>query len=212
MSGENAGIRLNEMLAAQGLPELRPETTDRFKAYLALLMRWNARLNLTAIRDEDGILSRHFLESIACARTIPAGAGTLLDFGSGAGFPGIPIALCRPEIAVTLAESQTKKAAFLQEALRILGLASAKVHAGRGEALRYTFDCVVMRAVDRMERAAGVAGRLVSPGGWLILMATNPELNGLETAAGDGGEFQWRAPVGLPLSQDRVIAVGTRTH
>src|SRR5580692_8691345 len=135
MSGENAGIRLNEMLTAQGLPELRPETTDCFKAYLALLMRWNARLNLTAIRDEDGILSRHFLESIACARIIPAGAGTLLDFGSGAGFPGIPIALCRPEIAVTLAESQTKKAAFLQEALRILRLASAKVHAGRGEAL-----------------------------------------------------------------------------
>ena len=83
-------------------------------------------MNSTAIRDEEGILSRHFVESIACACALPAGIFTLLDFGSGAGFPGIPIALCRPEIAVILAESQGKKAAFLQEAVRVLGI-SAKV-------------------------------------------------------------------------------------
>ena len=79
---------------------------------------------LTAIRDEEGILTRHFVESIVCARALPAGIATLLDVGSGAGFPGIPIALCRSEIAVTLAESQGKKAAFLQEAVRVLGVAA----------------------------------------------------------------------------------------
>ena len=94
----------------------------RFEEYLALILRWNSRMNLTAIRDEEEILARHFVESIACAQHFPEGIGTLLDFGSGAGFPGIPIALCRPEIAVTLAESQSKKAAFLQETVRILGL------------------------------------------------------------------------------------------
>ena len=122
--GGSAGIRLNALLAEAGLAPLDPAQTERFEAYLSLILRWNARVNLTAIRDEDGILRRHFVESIACARALPAGIATLLDFGSGAGFPGIPIALCRPEIAVTLAESQGKKAAFLREALRQLGLAT----------------------------------------------------------------------------------------
>ena len=94
----------------------------RFEDYLSLILRWNARVNLTAIRDEEGILQRHFVESIACARALPADITTLLDFGSGAGFPGIPIALCRPEISVTLAESQGKRAAFLHEAVRVLGI------------------------------------------------------------------------------------------
>ena len=108
------GARLNALLAAAGLAELDAGLSHQFETYLSLLLRWNARMNLTAIRDEEGILARHFVESIACARALPAGIGTLLDFGSGAGFPGIPIALCRPEIAVTLAESQGKKAAFLR--------------------------------------------------------------------------------------------------
>ena len=97
-----AGVRLNALLAEAGLAPLDAVLAGRFEDYLSLLLRWNARVNLTAIRDEEGILRRHFVESIACARALPAGIATLLDFGSGAGFPGIPIALCRPEIAVTL--------------------------------------------------------------------------------------------------------------
>jgi|SRR5947207_9938200 len=211
MDGEQRSLdaRLNELLAASGLPELDSETAHRFEAYLALLMRWNARLNLTGIRGEEGILTRHFVESIACAWAIPAGVRTLLDFGSGAGFPGVPIALCRPEISVTLAESQAKKAAFLQEALRTLDLRTARVYAGRAEALEGTFDCVAMRAVDRMEVAVGAALRLVSRGGWLVVMTTNVELQGLQAAAGE--HIQWVRTVGLPLSADRIVAVGTRT-
>ncbi len=122
MTARSAATRLNELLAEAGLERLELATADRFAVYLDLLLRWNRRINLTAIRDEEGILSRHFVECIAAAYALPEGVRTLLDFGSGAGFPGIPIALCRPEIEVTLAESQGKKAAFLREVVRELGL------------------------------------------------------------------------------------------
>src|ERR1019366_3159291 len=162
--GESARkLRLAALLAEAGIAPLDAEQADRFEAYLSLFVRWNERVNLTSIRDEEGILSRHLIESIACARALPAGISTLLDFGSGGGFPGIPIALCRPEIAVTLAESQGKKAAFLQEAIRVLGI-SAKVHSGRAETLGVQFDCVTLRAVDKMELAVQAASKLVRPG------------------------------------------------
>src|ERR1017187_8825649 len=142
------------------MASLQATESKAVDTYISLILRWNERVNLTAIREEDGILARHFVESIVCARALPRGIAALLDFGSGAGFPGIPIALCRPEIAVTLAESQGKKAAFLQEAVRVLGI-QAKVHAGRAEALRAVFDCVVLRAVDRMPKAVAAAVPLV---------------------------------------------------
>ena len=135
----------------------------------------------------------------------PRGICTLLDFGSGAGLPGIPIALCRPEIAVTLAESQGKKAAFLQEAVRVLGI-SAKVHAGRAEALHAVFDCVVLRAVDKMPQAVAAATQLVEPGGYLALMTTAGKLDELKASAGAG--FFWPNPVPLPDSKDRLLALG----
>jgi 16S rRNA (guanine527-N7)-methyltransferase len=201
-----AGERLEEMLKEAGLEPLGFSVLERFEKYLALLLRWNAKINLTAVRDADGILSRHFVESIACARALPEGIQTLLDFGSGAGFPGIPIALCRPEIAVTLAESQLKKAAFLHEAVRVLEIA-AKVHAGRAEALPETFDCVVLRAVDRMPQAIQAAARMVGPHGWLALMTTAGDVSELEEAAGTG--FSW-SQLRLPGGEDRLLVVGKR--
>jgi 16S rRNA (guanine527-N7)-methyltransferase len=178
----SAGTRLNTLLAEEGQAPLDATQTQSFEELLSLFIRWNARINLTAIRDEDGILKRHFVESIACARALPAGIETLLDFGSGAGFPGIPIALCRPEIAVTLAESQGKKAAFLHEAIRVLGV-TIKVYSGRAEELAAEFDCVTLRAVDKMERAVQSAAKLVRPGGWLALMTTTANLPILKSAA-----------------------------
>lgn len=204
---QSVAARLNELLASAGVPELDTQLADRFNTYLDLLMRWNARLNLTAIREAEGILSRHFVESIVCARLLPDSVATLLDFGSGAGFPGIPIALCRPEINVTLAESQAKKAAFLQEAVRTLAL-SAKVFGSRAETFPHKVDCVTMRAVDRMEKAVNAAVQLVSPGGWLVLMTTESEVPNLHLAA--GGIFAWGRTAKLPLSEDRVIAIGRR--
>jgi len=188
--------RLNSLLASACLDPLDPALGERFEDYLGLLMRWNARINLTAIRDEEGILTRHFVESIACARALPA-----------AGFPGVPIALCRPEIAVTLAESQGKKAAFLQEAVRVLGLAT-KVYAGRAELLKARFDCVVLRAVDRMPQAVRAASKLASPEGRVLVMATKGELEQFDGLCGQ--EFSRFEAYPLAGSATGVLAIAHR--
>jgi 16S rRNA (guanine527-N7)-methyltransferase len=201
------GRRLNELLNQAGLQPLSDEQGWRFQKYCALLLRWNARTNLTAIRDQEGILSRHFVESIACAQNLPGGISTLLDFGSGAGFPGLPIAVCRPEIAVTLAESQGKKAAFLREVVRVLDL-SVTVHSGRAEALPDQFDCVTLRAVDRMPEAVRSGILLLRPGGWLALMTTESELPQLQEAL--GGSVSWQDAVSLPGAGQRVLGLAKR--
>lgn len=200
--------RLNVLLTEAGLAPVTPEQASCFAAYLSLILRWNARTNLTAVRDEEGILSRHFVECIACARALPTGIATLLDFGSGAGLPGIPIAILRPEIAVTLAESQGKKAAFLQEAARTLGLPIA-IHSSRAEDLRAVFDLVILRAVDKMAAAVTAAISLVAPSGWLALMTTHSDLPLLQAEAGQ--EFIWSESVSLPGSDQRILALGRLT-
>jgi len=203
----NPATRLNALLVESSQPPLDPFLTQHFDALLSLFLRWNARINLTSIRDEEGILSRHFVESIACARALPAGISTLLDFGSGAGFPGLPIALCRPEIAVTLAESQGKKAAFLREAVRVLGV-TLMVHSGRAESLTTQFDCVTLRAIDKMVRAVQAAANLVRPGVWLALMTTTAALPTLKASA--GANFTWTAAPLFPGNDNRLLALGKR--
>src|ERR1700722_18453905 len=209
MMAEGSGPRLNELLQQSALGPLDDETARKFEVYLSLFVRWNKKLNLSSVRDEEGILSRHFVESIAVAQSLPSEISTLLDFGSGAGLPGIPIALCRPRIAVTLAESQAKKAAFLQEAVRVLGI-SVKVHADRAETLTevpaQVFDCVVMRAVEKMPKAVATAVKLVAPEGWLAPMTTDASLSELQTAAGP--QFNWRDSVRLPDSESRILGLG----
>jgi 16S rRNA (guanine527-N7)-methyltransferase len=207
MDAAETNTRLNAHLVAAGLAPLDEATAGRFESYSSLFIRWNQRLNLSAVRDEEGILSRHFTECIAAARALPEGIRTLLDFGSGAGLPGIPIALCRPEIAVTLAESQTKKAAFLEEAIRVLKIRT-KVHAQRAEVLRTVFDCVILRAVDKMTTAVAAAAKLVAPKGWLALMTTSSDLDELSQTV--GGVFHFATVVPLPGSTQRVLAIGRR--
>src|SRR5271165_5331766 len=128
-------------------------------SYLELILKWNARINLTAIREPEEIVRRHFGESLFVGVRLGE-CGTLLDYGSGAGFPGVPIQLLRPDVEVTLAESRQRKAAFLREVVRSLGLRS-EVWAGRVEAMPEArrFDVVAMRAVDDMGAAVGEAAR-----------------------------------------------------
>ena len=204
-----AANTLNDLLQQSNHPPLAPAQSEQFAAYLALLQKWNAKTNLTAIRDEQGILSRHFLESILCAIALPAGIQTLLDFGSGAGFPGIPIALMRPEIAVTLAESQNKKAAFLREAVRTLGL-STKVHSARAEELRQKFDCVTLRAVDNMAAAIPAASQLIGPDGWLAVLTTRSETGGIQQIANPLSQFHWSAPIALQPGTEHIILLAQR--
>jgi 16S rRNA (guanine527-N7)-methyltransferase len=196
--------RLNQLLSESGNPTLPPETSTKFATYLALLQRWNAKTNLTAIRDEEGILSRHFMESILCAQNLPQKIVSLLDLGSGAGFPGIPIALIRNEITVTLAESQNKKSAFLREAVRTLGL-QTKVHAGRAEQLQQTFDCVTLRAVDNMEQAIQAAIARLNPNGWLALLTTISEASTIQSTH---PSLNWQSALPLPKDTNRVLLLG----
>lgn len=188
---------------------LSAELAPALSVYLGLLLKWNARTNLTAVRTEREIVLRHFGESLFCARTLPHDAGTLLDFGSGAGFPGAVCALARPGLAVCLAESQAKKAAFLRELARSFG-GLFEVHTGRVEALppARRFDVVTLRAVDRMEQACRAALSRVRPGGSLALLTTEASFADLQrTLAG----VQWRKPVAIPDSVQRVVVVGSPT-
>jgi 16S rRNA (guanine527-N7)-methyltransferase len=202
-----AANRLNQFLTESGHPPLALETAEKFAAYLTLLQKWNARTNLTAIRDEEGILSRHFLESILCAHKLPQGIVSLLDFGSGAGFPGIPIALIRPEISVTLAESQNKKAAFLREAVRTLGL-NTKVHSARAETLPITFDAVTLRAVDNMSAAIPAAIQLLNPSGWLVILTTLEDAPAIQTKASESAQFYWSEVEPQPANSSRFLLLG----
>jgi 16S rRNA (guanine527-N7)-methyltransferase len=205
-----AAARLNQLLEASGQPPLAPETANQFATYLTLLQKWNARTNLTAIRDEEGILSRHFLESILCARALPPDIATLLDFGSGAGFPGLPIAILRPEIAVTLAESQHKKASFLREAIRSVALPTTKVHSARAETLSEKFDCVTLRAVDNMSHAVQAAVHLLAPSGWLAVMTTLEDIPTIEHLATSDSPLNWLPPIPLPPGTNRLLLLGNR--
>lgn len=200
--------RLNRLLVDAGVAQLDGACASRFDAYLSLFVRWNSRTNLSAVREPDEILARHFVESIACARALPSGIATLLDFGTGGGLPGIPIALCRPEILVTLAESQSKKTAFLQEAVRTLGI-SSKVFTGRAETLNECFNCVTLRAVDKMADAVRAAAKLVIEGGWLVLMTTRGDADKLRGVAGN--EFIWDQGSPLPGGSERILVIGRRT-
>jgi 16S rRNA (guanine527-N7)-methyltransferase len=148
----------------------------QLSTYLDLLVKWNARTNLTAIRDPEQMVVRHFGESLFCGlqltSRLPADA-TVLDFGSGAGFPGLPIQLLLPEFQVTLGESQNKKASFLREAVRALNLPRTEVWAKRVEDLsaETVFNAVTLRAVDNMEAALTAAAPRVAPGGFLVTLS-----------------------------------------
>jgi 16S rRNA (guanine527-N7)-methyltransferase len=150
----------------------------QLSAYLDLLLKWNARTNLTAIREPEEIVRRHFGESLFTgqhlAARLPADA-TLLDFGSGAGFPGLPIQLLCPNLRVTLAESQGKKASFLREAVRTLSLPT-EVWSARVETMtpERRFHAVTLRAVDHMQQALVAAKPRVATGGWLATLSTEP--------------------------------------
>lgn len=206
-SPESLAEQIQAALPPVGLPPLAPDIALRLGRYVALFVRWNGRTNLSAIRDETGIIKRHIIESIALASRMPDSVVSVLDYGSGGGLPGIPLAICRPTLQVTLAESQNKKAAFLREAVRFLAL-SATVHAARAEQLTTLYDCVTLRAVDRMEQAIASASLLVRPGGYLALMTSAAQLPSQQAASGQS--FVWQPPIPLPGSEQSLLALARK--
>ena len=155
-------------LAALALPgELAPPLL----AYLDLLARWNRTYNLTAVRDPREMVSRHLLDSLAMEPFLD-GIDSLADLGTGPGLPGIPLAIARPGLRVTLVEANGKKARFLREAVRTLGLANAEVAESRIESLDRpgTFDAITARALATLPQILEFGGHLLAPGGKLLAM------------------------------------------
>ena len=143
--------------------------------YLALLLRWNRTYNLTAIRDPDAMVTRHLLDSLAMHPYVQPGA--LADLGTGPGLPGIPLAIAKPELQVTLVESNGKKARFLREAVRQLKLGNARVAESRAEALAEpgAYTQITARALDTLDGIVAVGGHLLAPHGRLLAMkGTHP--------------------------------------
>lgn len=189
-----------------GIAGLPGAAYDQLFAYLGLLLRWNARLNLTAVWEPEQIIQRHFVECAFAAQHLPAGLESVMDYGSGAGLPGIAIAICRPEIRVTLAESHGKKAAFLREATRSIGF-SAEVYEGRVENMprERLFQAVTMRAVERMDQAIPVAMR--HTGRYLVLLTTERAAPAFRQLA---SELRWLESPPLPNAEQRILAIGER--
>jgi 16S rRNA (guanine527-N7)-methyltransferase len=224
---------------------------ERISTYIDLLLRWNARTSLTAIRTPDEIVTRHFGESLFAAQTLfplnankelvipaegrnllPAGIGQsqaggrdldgrdwsqppavpaaptldLLDLGSGAGFPGIPIHLWAPHLRTTLIESNQKKVAFLREVIRSLTLTNINVSPARAKDFPTTARAVTLRAVERFDQILPTAAQLVAPGGRLALL-----IAGAQAAAARAAlpHFSWHAPIPIPESAARILLVGT---
>jgi 16S rRNA (guanine527-N7)-methyltransferase len=198
-------VEIEAALAAAGLSSLPPEGGAQLAAYVALLLKWNSRLNLTAVREPAEIVRRHLVECVQCAQVLPE-VDTLLDFGSGAGLPGVPIAVVRPEIWVTLGESQGKKAAFLREIVRTLGL-NAEVFDQRIEKMpsERVFDAVTLRAVDKMAEATREAVHRVRAGGWLVIFATVGTEGRLKPAV-----VEWERRVGISGLNEGMLLLGRK--
>jgi 16S rRNA (guanine527-N7)-methyltransferase len=203
--------RITELL----VPYLRPDVLSprSISIYIDILLRWNKRINLTAIRNPEEIVTRHFGESIFAARNLfpanqqRAAKEHLADLGSGAGFPGIPIKIWAPGIELTLIESNQKKAAFLREVARGLGLTGIDVQNVRAEAVAPgDFDVVTLRAVERITSALPIAARLLKRSGRLALLITSSQLDLIKSELPD---FSWDQPIPIPQSQSRLLLIGT---
>lgn len=179
-----------------GIASLTPPQLHALEDHYQLLVRWNRVLNLTSIEDIGEVVERHYCESIFLAVHLPTGALRIADLGSGAGFPGLPLAILRPDCAVTLVEVHRRKAVFLREASR--QLPNIRVLPTRFEEVAEApFDRVVCRAVSYQD----LKPALKKLGNFADL------LTGAE-APPDGLGFLWEAPIRLPWGRSRFLRSG----
>ncbi len=207
--------------------ELSPEQLAQFARYRELLLDWNQRINLTAITDPQDVLAKHFLDSLACLFAIPQAEREkplkLLDVGSGAGFPGLPLQIVFPHWQVTLLEATGKKVRFLEEVIARLGLSRARALQGRAEELahdrqhRARCDVVTARGLAALPTLLEYCLPFCRPGGLVIAPkkgAINEEVEqGKRAAAALGGRFVGQRPYRLPgLDDQRVLIVFQATR
>lgn len=188
-----------EALAARlaGIVELSPEQVRVLEGHYRLLVLWNRTLNLSAVTGLEESVERHYCESLFLGAHLPPGPLAIADIGSGAGFPGLPVAVLRPECSVTLIESHQRKAVFLREASR--GLPSVRVLAKRAEDVRDVFDVAVSRAVGYRDLAPTLK----------VLAANADLLSGAERPPATMG-FAWKEPIALPWGKARFLWMGRR--
>ena len=207
---------------------LSPTQLQSISTYIDILMRWNARINLTAIRNEEEIVTRHFGESLFAARHLfplyPVTSSVppvvkdvdsafarpearVADLGSGAGFPGLPIKIWAPNIALTLIESNQKKSTFLREISRALTLTNINIQTARAETLPpSSFDVVTLRAVERQAEVLPVAAALLVPSGRLALLIASSQLDQLHSTL---PTLTWQPPIPVPESRSRLLLIGS---
>lgn len=196
--------RIAELLSPYlGGEKLAQLELEQISLYINVLLKWNARMNLTSVRDPERIVLRHFGESLFAARNLVSRKSTITvaDVGSGAGFPGIPMKIYAPGLHSTLIEAHGKKAIFLREVCRSLTLTNINVFAGRAEDWNQQAELVTLRAVEKFEQVLPVAGSLVATSGRLALLIGSAQGDDAEKALrGD-----WSDSISIPNSRERVL-------
>jgi len=181
----------------------------QIQRYIEILLAWNEKINLTAIRNPLEILYRHFCESMYAAVAIPVENGRLADVGSGGGFPGLPLKIIRPGLRVFLVESNLKKATFLAEVVRELGLKDTQVLVRRYEELHEEMaplDFVCSRALGEFSNFLEWAGSNQTGAKRVILWIGARDLEEIQKTGG----WEWHEPISIPHSLRRLLLVGTK--
>jgi len=178
-----------------GIVDLSPGQVEALEAHYQLLLWWNRILNLTSIKRMEEAVERHYCESLFLGTHLPQGCLRIADIGSGAGFPGLPTAVLRPDCSVTLIESHQRKAVFLREAGR--NLPNIRVLATRAEDIKEQFDLAISRAVSYEDLAS-----------FLKNLAPNVDLLTGGKAPPDGIGFVWQTPIPMPWSRQRFLQIG----
>src|SRR5712671_7804857 len=185
------------------------EQVLQIQQYMKILLAWNEKVNLTAIRDPLEVLYRHFCESMYAAVAVPLQVGRLADVGSGGGFPGLALKIIRPELQVFLIESNVKKATFLAEVVRELAITDTRVLVSRYEELGEEItpvNFVCSRALGEFEKFLNWAGSERVATSQVVLWAGGRDVEEIKKITGWG----WREPISIPHSLQRFLLVGSR--
>ena len=182
-----------------GIFDLLPAQLAELQRHYELLLRWNRVVNLTSIADPREIIERHFCESLFLAGYLPAGELSIVDIGSGAGFPGVPVAILRPNCRITLVESRQRKAAFLKEVSR--ELSNVQVLAQRLEEVQGRFEWGLSRAVSYSDLGLDLKRIAVNAG---LLTGTEEPPQSLG--------FRWDQAIALPWGKRRFLRIGHRNE